>query len=138
MMQNRKRGQISTEYIIVISFVIFIVLSALAIAFSYSSQIRDSIKFNQLESFSQKITTQAESVFYSGWPAKTTVKAYLPDGINQIIIQDYFIIFNISTSSGESVTAFRSNVNLTGNLGTNSGLRVVYLNATSNSVIISG
>lgn len=133
-----KRGQISTEYLLVISFVLFIVLSALGIAFSYSAQIKDSMKFNQIESFSQKVISQAETVFYSGWPARTSVKAYLPEGINQIRVMDYYLVFNVSTNSGEAVTAYKSNVNLTGSISPNSGLRIIYLNATSDSVVISG
>ena len=136
-MQNRKRGQISTEYLMVISFVLFIILSVLGIALTYSSQIKDTLRFNQIESFSTKITSQAESIFYAGEPSRTTVNAYLPEGINSIMIQGYFIIFNVTTNAGNSVTSYRSNVNLTGSLGTNSGIRLVHLNATSNSVIIS-
>jgi uncharacterized protein (UPF0333 family) len=137
-MENQKRGQISTEYILVVSFVLFIVLSALGIALTYSSQINDTIKFNQIESFSQKITSQAESIFYAGEPSRTSVKAYLPEGINSITISDYYIIFNVSTSFGEGVAAYKSNVNLTGSISPNAGLRVIYLDATSNSVVISG
>jgi uncharacterized protein (UPF0333 family) len=136
-MQSKKRGQISTEYMLVISFVIFIVLTALGIAFSYSSEIGDVIKLNQIESFSQKVVSQAESVYYAGEPSRTSVKAYLPDGINEIRILDYYIVFNVSTSSGNTETAFKSNVNITGSIRTNSGLRVIYLNATSNGVIVS-
>ena len=131
------RGQISAEYLIVISFVLFIVLSVLGIALGYSSQIKDSIRFNQIESFSQKVVSQSESVFYAGEPSKTTVRAYLPEGINDISVIGYFIVFNVSTSSGNSVTAYRSNVNLTGDISENSGIRVIYLNATSNAVILS-
>ncbi|MFH1803147.1 MAG: hypothetical protein ABH864_06910 [archaeon] len=136
-MINQKRGQISTEYIMVVSFVLFIVLSALGIAFTYSAQIKDTMKFNQIESFSTKVISQSESIFYAGEPSRTTLNAYLPEGINNITIMEYFIVFNVSTSSGESITAYRSNVNLTGSLSPNSGVKLVYLNATSSSVIIS-
>jgi hypothetical protein len=135
---GRKRAQISTEYVMVISFVIFIVLSALGIALNYSSQIKDTMKFNQIESFSQKIISQSESIFYAGAPSKTTVTGYLPEGINNITIEGNYIIFNVATSSGDSVNSYRSNVNLTGGLSPNSGVRVVYLNATFDSVIIYG
>jgi uncharacterized protein (UPF0333 family) len=137
-MQKTKRGQISTEYLIVVSFVLFIVLTALGIALAYSSQIKDTMKFSQIESFSTKVISQAESVFYSGEPARTTVSAYLPEGINEISIEDYFIVFNVSTKSGNSISSFRSNVNLTGSLSASSGVKRVYINATTNSVIISG
>jgi len=132
-----KRGQISTEYLIVISFVLFIVLTALGIALTYSSQIKDTLKFNQLESFSTKIVTQAETILYSGEPARTSIRGYFPESVNTVTIDDYYIIYNISTSSGDSVIAYKSNVNLTGGFNTQSGMRIIYLNATSNAVIVS-
>jgi len=136
-MSISERGQISTEYLLVVSFVLFVILTALGVALTYSSQMKDTLKFNQIESFSQSIITEAEKIYYAGFPSKTTVKAYLPEGIKEIRISDYFLIFNVSTNSGESVIAFRSNVNLTGSITPNAGLKIIYLNATSTSVIIS-
>lgn len=133
-----RRGQISTEYILIVSFVLFIVLTTLGIALTYSAQMKDTLKFNQIESFSQSVITEAEKIYYSGEPARTIVKAYLPEGIEAIQVSDYFIVFNVSTNSGKAVTAFRSNVNLTGSISPNPGLRVIYLNATSNSVAVFG
>lgn len=137
-MYNSKRGQISTEYLMVVAFVLFIVLSALGIAISYSSQIKDTMKFNQLDSFSTKVISQAETVFYSGAPARTTVKGYFPEGVNDVDISGYYIVYNVSTSGGNSITAYKSNVNLTGGFDTRAGVRVIYLNASTDAVIVSG
>lgn len=134
---NKKRGQIGAEYLIVISFILFIVLSTLGIALNYSSKVRDTLKFNQIETFSKKIISKAETVYYAGAPSKTRTTGYLPEGINEITIQDNFIIFNVSTSAGNAVTAFRSNVNLTGTISPTSGVKVIHLDATQNSVVIS-
>ncbi|MBU0761269.1 MAG: hypothetical protein KJ600_03425 [Nanoarchaeota archaeon] len=137
-MQKEKRGQISTEYVIIISFVLFLVLSTLGIAFFYSAQIRDAIKFHQIESFSQKLTSLSESIYYSGEPSRTTMTGYLPEGINELQILDYFIVYNVSTNSGNAITAFRSNVKLSGSISPSSGLRKIYLNATEDSVVVYG
>lgn len=136
-MFKKNRGQVSTEYLIIISFVVFVVLVTMGIAFFYSSEIRDTIKLNQLDSFSQKIASQAESVYYAGEPSKIIVNGYLPSGVNEIRIMGNFIVFNISTSSGENVIAYKSNVNLTGSLSNNEGMKKIYLNATFSSVVIS-
>lgn len=134
----QKRGQISTEYLIVVSFVLFVVLSALGVALFYSSQIKDILKFHQLDSFANKVTSLAESVFYAGAPSRTTTTGYLPEGVTNIQIEDNFIVFTIETSSGTSITSYRSNVNLTGSIGTNAGVHKIYLNATDTHVVISG
>ncbi|MFH1289825.1 MAG: hypothetical protein ABIH92_00275, partial [Nanoarchaeota archaeon] len=121
----------------VVSFVLFIVLATVGIAFLYSSQIKDTIKFNQIESFSQKVVSLSESIFYAGEPSRTVMTGYLPKGIKSIEILSDYIVFNVSSSGGESVVAYKSNVNLTGSISPNSGLRKIYLNATDYNVIVS-
>ena len=133
----KKRGQISTEYVIIVSFVIFLVLSTLGIAFFYSSEIRDAIKFNQIDSFSQKVISLAESVYYSGAPARTSTTAYLPEGINSIQISGREITFNISSSSGENILTFTSNVNLTGSISKTPGMKKIYINAAETHVTVN-
>ncbi len=138
-MALQKIAQIGTEYLIIISFVTFVVLSVLGIALLYSSQIQDTIKFNQLEKFSSKITSSAESVFYSGAPAKITITAYLPDGITQIRIQNKELIFNVSTSNGQSVIAYSSKValNSSSSISPSSGVKKLLLQAQDTDVLIS-
>ena len=136
-MKNKKKGQISTEYLIIVAFVLFLVLSALGIALFYSAEIKDSIRANQIESFANKVISLSESVFYSGEPARTTTTGYLPEGIDSIQILDNNIIFTYTTSNGQSVRSFTSNVNLTGTLSPSPGTKKVYINATENNVILS-
>ena len=130
-------GQIGTEYLIIISFVTFVVLSVLGIALLYSSQIQDTIKFNQVDRFATKVTSSAESVFYSGDPARITITAYLPQGITQIRVQNKELIFNISTSNGPSVISYPSKVNLAGTISPSSGVRKLLIIANNTRVDIS-
>src|SRR3989344_4622658 len=120
---DKKRGQIGTEYLIVISFVTFVILSVLGIALLYSSQIKDSIKFNQIEKFSGKVISSAESVFYSGEPARVTITGYLPEGVTGVQIEGKDIVFSISTSSGTSSIGYSSKVELKGNIPASSGIK---------------
>ena len=135
---KNKRGQISTEYLILISFILFAVLTALGIAMVYSTQIKDSIKSSQIEKFAKKIISQSERVFYSGEPAKSTLSVYLPEGVTEINLVENNILIRYTTAGGESLTAFPSNVNLTGgSLSTTSGLKKVTITATSTNAIVS-
>jgi uncharacterized protein (UPF0333 family) len=134
----KKRGQISTEYLILISFILFGVLTALGTAMVYSTQIKDSIKSSQIESFAKKTISQSERVFYSGEPAKSTFNAYLPKGVTEINITENYMIITYETASGTTVNAFPSNVNLTGgSVSPNSGLKKITVTATSTNAIIS-
>jgi len=133
----QKRAQIGTEYLIIISFVTFVLLSVLAIALAYSSQIQDTIKFNQLDRFANKVTSSAESVFYSGSPAKITITGYLPSGVTQVRIQSKEIVFNISTAKGQSVIGYSSKVNLAGAMSASTGIKKLLLTATDTNVTIA-
>jgi hypothetical protein len=110
-----KRGQISVEYLIVIGFVVFIVISILGVAFLYAAGIQDRIKTNQLENFANKVISSSESVFFAGEPSRVTITAYLPEGVESVSVVDdngYYLVFNVSTSSGLDVISFSSDVPL--------------------------
>ena len=106
------RGQISLEYLIVVSFVMFAVIVLLGVSLFYSSSFQDQIKVNQLSTFANKILNSAESVYYSGEPSKSTITAFLPEGVQDFEIVSNSLVFTFVTSSGTSIVAFESNVPL--------------------------
>ena len=136
-MINKKRGQISTEYLMIVSFVVFFIIVVSGIAFFYASEIRETIKFRQIESFSNKTTSLAESVYFSGEPSRTTMTGYLPEGVVNIEISGNDIIYDVSAIGGEAKIAYSSSVALEGNITTNSGVKKLYLTARTNDVMIS-
>ncbi len=132
-----KRGQISTEYMILIGFILFLVTSMIGMAFVYVLDIKDSVKFNQVEKFADKLISSAESVFYSGEPSKITINLYLPEGIENIQIINQDVVFTISSNSGQNIIAYESNVPIQGTISPNPGLKKIVLTANANSVVIS-
>jgi hypothetical protein len=143
-----KRGQISLEYLIVIGFITFIIISLLGVAFFYSTAISDRIRVNQITNFANKIISNSESVFFAGEPSKVTINAYLPTGVNNVeVVQDnevYLILITFSTGSGASKIAFSSNVPLLtdseyGNnvISSSSGLKKIEIIAQSDKVYIN-
>ncbi len=82
----RNRGQISLEYLIVVGFVVFIVILLLGLAVFYTSTARDSMSFNQLNNFANKLLNSAETVYFAGEPSKLTITAYLPEGVSSFEI----------------------------------------------------
>jgi len=102
-----KKGQISVEYLVVVGFVTFLVIGVLGVAVYYSAQLRDSIKFYQLENYAEKIVSGAESVFYSGEPSRVTITAYLPAGVQSVEIIEDQIVVSISTANGVAKSAYK-------------------------------
>ena len=132
-----KKSQVSIEYLIIVGFVTFVLLSILAVAFLYSGTIKDQIKITQLTNFANKVTSSAEAVFYSGKPSKTTITTYLPEGILSASIVENSLLFSIQTSSGVNIISFSSNVPITGTLSSTMGIKKVKLEAKQDYVLIS-
>ena len=140
-MKKGKKGQISTEYLIVMGFVTFLVISLLGIAFLYVSQIKDNLKINQINTFGKKMVNSAETVYFAGTPSRATILLDMPQGVNGISVSSdqKRLIISISTNTGLNVLSFPSTVPLTldGSLTLTSGVKRVRLEATDTEVIIS-
>ena len=132
-----RRGQVSTEYLIVIGFVVFLVLGIIGIAFFYTSTTNDQIKVSQVSNLANKIVSSAESVFYAGEPSKLTLTGYMPIGVNSIQILSGEIVVNMTTSSGITIMSFSSNFPLSGNISSNEGVKRIEVLAQQNEVLIS-
>lgn len=139
-----KKGQISVEYLIIVGFVVTIVIAILGIALFYTSGVRDQIKSNQLDAFASKVTSNAEVVFYRGEPSRTTITAYLPEGVDHVWINkepgldDYSIVFNFTSYGGYNLVAYSSNVpiNITGEISPNEGVKRLLIVAKIDAVYI--
>lgn len=132
-----KRGQISTEYLIVVGFVVFLVLGIIGVAFFYTSVTNDQIKVSQVSNFANKIISSSESVFYAGEPSKLTITGYMPIGVTSFEIMSSEIVANITTSSGVTRISFTSNVPLSGSVSISDGVKRIQVVAQQNEVLIS-
>ena len=133
-------GQISIEYLIVLSFVTFLVISILGLSALYIDGIRDTVSFRQLETYADKIVRGSESVYYAGQPSKVSITAYLPAGVTNVQVLREGLLITLVTSSGESRTLFSSAVPLNSTDGTllsGEGLHRIQLTATSDAVRIT-
>ena len=144
-MRILKRGQISIEYLMITGFVVFLVISILGIALLYTASVKDELKFNQLERFAIKVISNAERVFFEGEPSQVTINAFLPSGVQSIYVDidvpndEYTLVFNLSSGSGESVIGFSSDVPimLIGlNISTSEGLKRLEIKAIATEVTI--
>ena len=132
-----KRGQISTEYLVIVGFITFVVISILGIALVYTSSIKNSIKVNQNAQFSDKLSSSSESRVFAREPSKIEITGYIPEGVTNIQILEKEIVITFTTNSGENIRSFTSRVSLEGNITSNSGVKVLQLVAKENKVVIS-
>lgn len=134
---EEKRAQASIEYMIIIAFVTFAIMSVLGLAIFYSGQVRDDIKLNQIENFAIQLINSAESVFFAGEPSKTTVRLSLPSGISSVDVSDEGLFFVVDVTGGQSKRLFESRVRLAGSFNINEGSKKITLTANETHVIIA-
>lgn len=134
---SKKVAQSSTEYLVIVGFVTFALMSILVLAYTYTDIIRDQIRLNQMESFVDKIINSAKSVFYSGEPSKISITIYIPSGVQNIDIMTNSVLVNITTASGNVIRVFPSGVPLSGSISLNEGTKKVILTAQADRVVIS-
>ncbi len=142
MYLEQKKAQISFEYLIIMGFLTFVIIGVLGIAFFYGNSIKDRIKITQMNNFANKIISTSESVFYAGHPSKATITAYLPENVNEIIIDtdasgESYLFISIQISSGTTKTAFSSNVPISGDLTASQGLKKIEIKAGVDEVTIN-
>jgi uncharacterized protein (UPF0333 family) len=138
MVYKLKKGQISTEYLIVVGFIVFVVILILGAAFLYSSQISDSMKIRQIEQFANKVISSAESVKYAGEPSKSTISVYLPSSVTGIQIIGKEMVIDFTASSGQNRVSYLSKVQMNGTISSISGIKRIRISALQNSVDITG
>jgi len=131
-----EKAQASIEYMIIIAFVTFAIMSVLGLAIFYSGQVKDDIKLNQIENFAIQLINSAESVFFAGEPSKTTVRLSLPSGVSSVNISDEGLFFVVDVSGGQIKRLFESKVPLVGSFDINEGSKSITLTANETHVII--
>ena len=134
----RRKGQIGVEYLIIVGFLTFAIISLLALAYFYSEQTKDKIRLNQAESFATQLIGSAETVFFAGEPSKTTISLYLPSGVDEITISGNALLMRMHVSNGgENLRIFDSKVGLSGVISLSEGTKRLTLDARTNDVMIS-
>jgi hypothetical protein len=132
-----KRSQVGVEYLIVVGFITFAILSILTVAFFYSNRINDQIRLNQIESFATQVINSAENVFFAGEPSKTTISLYLPEGVQSIEVNADYIFITTTVSTTTNKRAYNSNVPLQGGITNTPGIKKITLEAKQSYVLIS-
>lgn len=136
-MGKKRNAQVSMEYLVIMGFVTLAITINLGIAFIYSANIQDKIKLTQIENFGNKIISSAESIFYYGEPSKSTISAYLPKEVKEIIISDNELFLTIQLSSGLNKLSFPSDVPISGNISIVSGVQKIEIIADNEKANIN-
>ncbi len=134
---ERKTGQISIEYLIIMGFVTMSLIPLAIVYFTYSSETKDQIIDSQVNQIAKKIVDNAEAVYYLGDMSRTTLKMYMPENVMNVTVQDNEIVFKVKGLHGVSDVAEYSFVNMTGSIDAGSGIKYITIESKGEYVRIA-
>ena len=123
------KGQVSIEYLIVTAFAFLLALPVLIIFYGQSYAITDDIGSAQAIKIASEIVEAANKVYYLGTPSKKTIVVYMPNNVKDVTFQGKSVIITLGSSAGDYEVVKWSVANLTGNIGSFSGVHRIEVKA---------
>lgn len=134
---KRVSGQAAFEYLLITAFGFFLILPIIIIAFTQSASFSSDVTSAQIQKVGNQIIDGVNAVYYSGAPAKKTLKLYLPEGVTSIAITNSTIQFTVQGSGGAYQYAVFADTNMTGSIATFSGIHRLTITAQEEDVLIT-
>ncbi len=132
-----KTAQIAMEYLTVIGISLLILVPLGVIVNDYINYSSERVAEQQVVEISRKIVDTARTVYFFGYPTRLKLKMYFPPGIESAEVIPHGVVFILKTVNTEHDYYQYSEVNLTGNLTTVSGIHYVLVKAMPDYVNIS-
>ena len=132
-----RKAQVSSEYLIIVGFVVGITIPLMLVYFTFTNDINDQIVATQVDQIARSIVDAADTVYYLGEPSQTSLRVYLPVNIDDAFLNNKALIYKVKSKAGVSDIAYVSAANLTGSLPVSAGVHVVTVKAEENGVVVS-
>ena len=133
-----KKSQVSVEFVSVVGFTMLILIPLIIAYYQNTSESTFRIRGEQVYKVMNEIVDNAEVVYYLGPPSKVTLKAYIPRGIDSIVINGKEIVFRLKFEGKISELSVVSKVNLSGSIDSSPGIHNIVIQAREGYVSISG
>ncbi|MCD4666343.1 hypothetical protein K8R47_00870 [archaeon] len=116
---NKKRGQVSQEYLIIMGVVVIAFVIAAVLWSEFSSSSKDTVVAARAEKITEEIVKTAHSVYSQSPGTELTITIKVPTKVNSISFQGYDtggeVVVNLTNDQDETYEiAKRSNVPLRG------------------------
>ena len=132
-----RRGQASIEYISLVALVLVLSVPMLMIFYEKSAETKSTINFNQAQQIAQKIADNAESIYYLGENAKTTLRITMPENVVGIAIGNREVTLNLTDQGRISEIDASVPVNITGNISYYQGPHRIVIESRGSYVEVS-
>ncbi len=130
-----KKGQVATEYLLLIGVAFFVVIPIFYYALTNSSE---SIRMNEASNFVETIARTANVVYALGPGSQDYIEVTMPGGVESVSFERNEIILKIKIFGDVSDVFAESKANLTGTLLVSDGVRHVYIRALDSGIVEIG
>ncbi len=131
------RAQVSMEYLIIFGIAFALTIPLIVIYATQTNNIQADITSVQIYKIETKLSDYAEQVYYMGEPSQRTIYIDFPDGINNVILTDNSIIFNVTMSGLNSIIIKETSANITGSIRAFEGTHKLVFKAGTTQVLIT-
>lgn len=111
-----RKAQIAVEYILIMGFVLFVLMSAMYIFRGYAISSMDRIIENKVDIVAHALIDNAREIYYLGEGSKKIVTVEMPEQVVNItalnVDGEYYLIFNITISTGQKELFYESDVQI--------------------------
>ena len=97
---REKRGQVSTEYLVIIGFVLIVLVPVTIIYIRYTGSTQDVVGGAKTSYLASEIVKAANEVYAYGQDSQKKIKLNFPDGIESVAFQGKEIVFKFKDSKG--------------------------------------
>ena len=129
--------QIATEYLIIVSFALMVLIPYILYLYSASLQYQEQNSLTISSESVKKIGEACDWVYLQGEPAKLTLKILIPKNVENITFLNKTIVWKVKTSAGLSDVYYNCLANVTGYLPNREGEYLVSVEALKGGVKIS-
>ena len=98
---REKAGQVSTEYLVIIGFILILMVPITVIYFKYTGSTSDVVGGAKTSHIANEIVKAANEVYSYGEGSQKKIKLSFPEGITGISFSGKEIIFKLKNSKGQ-------------------------------------
>jgi len=125
------------EYLVVFGIAFAMTLPLIVIYATQTQNIKADIENAQMYKTASKIGDYAEQVYYMGEPSQRTLYIEFPKGINNVIVSENTISFNVTSGNLNYIVVKEITANVTGSIRAFEGPHKIVFNAQANIVKIT-
>jgi len=115
------RGQAAVEYFVVVGLVVMFMIPLWAYMVATQDDIGQEISLSYAKTAATQIADAASLVHSQGYPAKISIRVYIPDGVINVSLAQKTVSFNITYRSLVTDVWAESNAEMNGTIPVNEG-----------------